>query len=58
LDNEYDLLKIWNSKEFQNPCLSYKVPYYLAFLYYYYLNDPISSAKYYKIASANTDSIE
>ncbi|MDD3793393.1 MAG: hypothetical protein PHI37_01155 [Candidatus Gracilibacteria bacterium] len=58
LKNEDNLLKIWKNKQFQDPCLNYKVPYYLAFLYYYYLNDPISSAKYYKIASANTDSIE
>lgn len=58
IDGEFDLLKIWNNKDFQNPCLSYNIPYYLAFVYYYYLNDPISSAKYYKIASANTDSIE
>ncbi|MDD2907830.1 MAG: hypothetical protein PHH98_04260 [Candidatus Gracilibacteria bacterium] len=58
IDKENDLLKIWNNEEFKNPCLSYKVPYYLAYVYYSYKNDPITSAKYYKISSANTDSPE
>ena len=58
IENENNLLKIWNNKEYQNPCLSYKVPYYLAYIYYYYYNDPINSAKYYKISSANIDSLE
>lgn len=58
IDNENNLIKIWSDDKYKNPCLSYKVPYYLAFTYYQYKNDPISSAKYYKIASANTDSLE
>ena len=40
-----------------NPCKSYKVPYYLALVYFHYKNDPLSASKYYKIASANSDSV-
>ena len=58
IDDENDLLKIWNNNDYKNPCLSYKVPYYLAYIYYFYKNNPLESAKYYKIASANTDSLE
>jgi len=58
IDDENDLLKIWNNTDYKNPCLSYKVPYYLAYIYYYYKNNPLESAKYYKIASANDDSLE
>lgn len=58
INNESDLLKIWSNDKFKNPCLNYEIPYYLAYTYYQYKNDPISSAKYYKIASANTDSLE
>ncbi|MDD3145553.1 MAG: hypothetical protein PHV23_05595 [Candidatus Gracilibacteria bacterium] len=58
IDKENDLLKIWNADIYKNPCLSYKVPYYLAYIYFFYKNDPINSAKYYKISSANSDSVE
>jgi hypothetical protein len=56
IENEGDLLKIWNNVEYKNPCRSYKVPFYLAYIYWFYKNDPLESAKYYKIASANEDS--
>lgn len=58
INNEADLYKIWNDPEFKNPCLDYKIPYYLAYIYYYYDNNPIEAAKYYKIASAVEDGIE
>lgn len=58
IKNEYDLIKIWNNKEFKNPCKSYKVPFYLAYIYYFYKNDPINAAFYYKVSSANDDSLE
>lgn len=58
VNNENDLLKIWNTDMYANPCLSYKIPYYLAYVYFFYKNDPINSAKYYKISSANKDSLE
>lgn len=58
IKNEYDLKKIWNNKEFENPCKSYKIPFYLAYIYYFYKNDPINAALYYKVSSANKDSLE
>jgi hypothetical protein len=61
IKNEDDLLKIWSKDEnnpYKNPCESYTIPYYLAYLYYFYKNDPINASIYYKIASANTDSVE
>jgi len=56
IKNEFDLKKIWTSEEYRNPCKTYEVPYYLAYLYYFYKNDPIKASTYYKIASANSDS--
>lgn len=58
IENEENLLKIWNNDEFSDPCKSYKIPYYLAYIYYNYKNDPLTSAKYYKISSANKDSLD
>lgn len=58
INSENDLLKIWNTDMYSDPCLSYKIPYYLAYVYFFYKNDPINSAKYYKISSANKDSVE
>jgi len=42
----------------ENPCKSYKIPYYLAYLYFHYQDDPATASDYYKIASANNDSVE
>lgn len=53
IDNEPNLNKIKNL----NPCKGYKIPYYLAFVYFHYQNDPQSASRYYKIASANSDSV-
>lgn len=58
IKEEYDLSKIWLEDKYKNPCKSYKVPFYLAYIYYFYKNDPINSAFYYKVASANEDSLE
>ncbi len=58
IKKEYNLTKIWENKEFENPCKSYKVPFYLAYIYYFYKNDPINAAFYYKVSSANKDSLE
>ncbi len=55
---ENDLWKIWSEDKFKNPCYSHTIPYYLAYLYYYYKHDPENAAKYYKIASANDDAPE
>lgn len=58
INEETDLIKIWSDKKYENPCLSYKIPYYLAYIYYHYNNDPLTSSKFYKISSANKDSLE
>lgn len=55
---EKSLSKIWSEDKYKNPCKSYKIPYYLAYVYYYYKNDPATASDYYKIASANDDSVE
>lgn len=52
---EEDLIKIWNNKEYKDPCLSYSMPFYLAYIYFYYKNNPLEASKYYKIASACSD---
>ncbi len=59
IKKEDNLEKIWSDDKnnpYKNPCESYNIPYYLAYLYYFYGNDPINASVYYKIASANDDS--
>ena len=58
IDTQDDLLKIWSEEKYANPCKSYDIPYGLAFVYWFYLKDPLNASKYYKIASANTDAID
>ncbi len=61
IKKENNLEKIWSKDEnnpYKNPCESYNIPYYLAYLYYFYWNDPINASIYYKIASANDDSTQ
>lgn len=58
IENEKDLSKIWNNPKFEDPCFSYEIPYYLAYIYFHYKNDPIEAAKYYKISSTIKDSPE
>ena len=58
IKNEYNLTKIWSEEKYKNPCKTYNIPYYLAYLYYFYKNEPILASTYYKIASANDDSWE
>ncbi len=53
-----DLNKIWWWEEFKNTCKWYKIAYYLAFNYYYHLNDAKNAAKYYKIASTSDNAPE
>jgi len=57
INAENDLGRIITDEtgKFKNPCQSYKVPFYLAYIYYFYLNDGINAAKYYKIVSAQKD---
>lgn len=58
IKNEDDLQKILTEEKFKNPCSNYKIPNYLAYIYYYYKNDPASAAEYYKVASAVEDGAE
>lgn len=58
IDQQDDLNIIWTQEQYKNPCKNYEIPYSLAFVYYFYLNDPLSASKYYKVASANEDALE
>lgn len=53
-----NLQEIWNTPELLNPCTSYTAPYYLAYIYFFYLNDPLQASNYYKVASAQDDAPE
>ncbi len=55
---EYNLSKLWSEEKYKDPCKSSMIPYYLAYIYYFYANDPLKRAQYYKVSSANTDSLE
>lgn len=57
IKNEDNLQKIWTDEKYKNPCSEYNIPYYLAYVYYYYKNDPKNAATYYKVASAIDDSM-
>jgi hypothetical protein len=58
IDKEFDLQKIWNDEAYRNPCKNDMIPFSLAFVYYFYKNQPLEAAKYYKVASAIDDSLE
>ncbi len=58
IDKEFDLQKIWNDEKYRNPCKNDMIPFSLAFVYYFYKNEPLQAAKYYKVASAIDDSLE
>lgn len=58
ISNENDLTKIWTLDEYKDPCSDYQIPYYLAYIYYFYKNDPLKSSLYYKIASASNESLD
>ena len=50
-----DLQEIISNPKYENPCQSYKIPYYLAFIYYFYLKDGKQASDYYKIVAAQDD---
>lgn len=52
IKSESNLQKIWTEEKYKNPCSEYNIPYYLAYVYYYYKKDPEQASHYYKIASA------
>lgn len=55
---EDDLEKIWSEEKYKNPCISGTIAFNQWFLYYFYLKDSLKASDYYKIASANEDSLE
>jgi len=52
---EPNLQKILSEEKYANPCKSYKIPYYLAYIYYFYLKENLSASKYYKVVAAQED---
>ncbi len=58
ISNEDDLQKIWTEEKYKNPCSTWDIAFGQAFLYYFYLKNPEKSSIFYKIASANDDSLE
>ncbi|MDR0772237.1 MAG: hypothetical protein LBF15_04325 [Candidatus Peribacteria bacterium] len=51
-------MKLWTDPKYKDACLSYQLPFYLAYVYWFYKNDPTTSAKYYKIASVSRNAPE
>jgi hypothetical protein len=39
IEKEYNLLKISKDNKYKNPCYSYKIPYNLAYLEFFYKNN-------------------
>lgn len=53
--SENNLQNIFTQEKYKNPCQSYKIPYYLAYIYYFYLHENTKAADYYKIVAAQED---
>lgn len=53
-----DLGKLRENDSLKNPCQSYTIPYYLAYIYFFYQNDPATASQYYKVASTQEDAPE
>lgn len=56
-ENE-NLVEVWDEEKYKNPCRSYIMPFYLAYIYFFYKNEPLEASHYYRIASANDDAPE
>lgn len=54
IKEENNLSKLWTEEKYKDPCTSKRVPFYLAFIHYFYKNDPSTASYYYKITSAIT----
>lgn len=57
IKKENDLIKLSTDDLYKNPCSDFMIPYYMGYVYYWSLHNPVKSSEYYKIASANTDSV-
>lgn len=55
INSESDLNIILTEEKYKNPCKTYTIPYYLAYVYYFYKKDAKTASDYYKIATANDD---
>jgi len=53
--NEDNLNSIIQDEKYSNPCNSYKIPFNLAYIYYFYLKDNSEASEYYKVVSAQKD---
>lgn len=53
IKKENNLNKLFQEKKYQNPCKSWMVPFQLAFIYFFYKNNPSLASYYYKIASVS-----
>ena len=54
----YNFEELKNNPKYKNPCKGYKIPYNLAFIYYFYLKKPDIASYYYRVSYANEDSAE
>jgi hypothetical protein len=52
---EENLARIIEDEIYKNPCQSFKIPYHLAYIYFFYLKDYRVAANYYKVVSAQSD---
>lgn len=52
---EQNLWEIIENENYANPCKSHRIPFHLAYLYFYYLKDYQQAANYYKVVSAQVD---
>jgi len=55
---ENDLNKIWTEEKYKDPCKSFDLPFNQWFLEYFYLKDSLKASNYYKISSANSNSLD
>jgi len=58
IKKEFDLNKIISDEKYKDPCKSFDMPFNLAYVYFYYLKNPLESSNYYKVASANSNALK
>lgn len=58
IKKENNLIEIQKNPIYKDPCKTYTIPYYLAYIYFFNKKDQIESSNYYKVSSANSDSVE
>ncbi len=52
IEKEYNIKKIQTDKKYKNACKSYRIPFNLAYIYFFYKHDWIKAAKYYKVTAS------